>query len=165
MRGFSKVIIAGNLTRDPELRTTTSGRSVCSFGVAVNRTRRDAGGNQREEVTFFNCSAWGMTGETINKYAHKGDGIIVSGRLSQRDWEDRNGQRRSSIEIDVDDFNFVGGRSSDAGSAGSYGSYGSANTGSSYSAPSGDSAPAAGGADAVPDDIPEGEISLDDVPF
>ena len=83
MRGFSKAIIAGNLTRDPELRNTPSGASVCSFSVAVNRVYRDQNGESKEDVSYIDCSAWGKPGETIAQYAKKGSSILVSGRLSQ----------------------------------------------------------------------------------
>ena len=150
MRGFSKAIITGNLTRDPELRNTPSGASVCGFTVAVNRTYRDASGEQREDVSFIDCSAWGKLAEMINQYAKKGTGVLVSGRLDQRSWEDKTtGQKRSRVEIVVEDFNFTGGGSRDNGAT------------SSFSAPSA-AEPAAGD---IPDDIPDGEIDLSDVPF
>ncbi len=108
MRGFSKAIITGNLTRDPELRTTPNGSSVCSFSVAVNRVYRDSAGNQQEDVSFIDCSAWGKLGEMIGQYAKKGSGVLVSGRLDQRSWEDKNsGSKRSRVEIVVEDFNFL----------------------------------------------------------
>lgn len=149
MRGFSKAIITGNLTRDPELRSTPSGASVCSFSVAVNRTYRDANGENKEDVSFIDCSAWGKLGEMIAQYAKKGSGVLVSGRLSQRSWEDKNGGgKRSRTEIVVEDFNFTGtAPSRDGGS-------------SSYSAPAAsESAPAD-----VPDDIPD-EVDLSEIPF
>ncbi|MBQ9017686.1 single-stranded DNA-binding protein [Candidatus Saccharibacteria bacterium] len=152
MRGFSKAIITGNLTRDPELRSTTGGSSVCSFSVAVNRTYRGNDGENKEEVSFIDCSAWGKLGEMIAQYGKKGTGVLVSGRLSQRSWEDKNGGgKRSRTEIVVEDFNFVGGN----------GNGGGGNGGSSYSA-----APATSSSSAenVPDDIPD-EIDLSDVPF
>ena len=148
MRGFSKAIITGNLTRDPELRSTPSGASVCSFSVAVNRTYRDAGGEQKEEVSFIDCSAWNKLGEMISQYAKKGSGVLVSGRLSQRSWEDKNGGgKRSRTEIVVEDFNFIGS-----------GRDGASSYGSSSATPS---APIASD---IPDDIPE-EVNLDEVPF
>ena len=156
MRGFSKAIITGNLTRDPELRSTPNGASVCSFSVAVNRVYRDASGEQKEDVSFIDCSAWGKLAEMISQYAKKGSGVLVSGRLDQRSWEDKNtGQKRSHVEIVVEDFNFTGAASRDnGGSNTSYGS--SASAGSSASdAPVED----------MPDDIPDGEIDLSDVPF
>lgn len=156
MRGFSKAIIVGNLTRDPELRTTPSGSSVCSFSVAVNRVYRDASGEQKEDVSFLDCSAWGKLGEMINQYAKKGTGVLVSGRLDQRSWEDKNtGQKRSRVEIIVEDFNFTGSANRDGN-----GSY-SSNFSAASSAPDADSSPSAD----MPDDIPDGEIDLSDVPF
>ncbi|MBR3319555.1 single-stranded DNA-binding protein [Candidatus Saccharibacteria bacterium] len=119
MRGFSKAIITGNLTRDPELRTTPNGASVCSFSVAVNRVFRDSSGNQQESVSFIDCSAWGKLGEMIGQYAKKGSGVLVSGRLDQRSWEDKNsGQKRSRVEIVVEDFNFTGPANSSEGGRG-----------------------------------------------
>ncbi len=152
MRGFSKAIIAGNLTRDPELRTTPSGASVCSFSVAVNRVYRDTSGEQKEDVSFIDCSAWGKLGEMISQYAKRGTGVLVSGRLDQRSWEDKNtGQKRSRVEIVVEDFNFTGGSNRDGGS--SYqGSSSATDSNSSSASP-------------VPDDIPDGEIDLSEVPF
>ena len=150
MRGFSKAIITGNLTRDPELRTTPNGASVCSFSVAVNRVYRDSNGEQKEDVYFIDCSAWGKLGEMINQYAKKGSGVLVSGRLDQRSWEDKtSGQKRSRVEIVVEDFNFTGGANRDGGS-----------TFSSSSASTEEPAPSD-----IPDDIPEEEIDLSDVPF
>ena len=156
MRGFSKAIITGNLTRDPELRNTPSGATVCSFSVAVNRTYRGTDGSNKDEVSFIDCSAWGKLAEVIAQYGKKGSGVLVSGRLSQRSWDDKNGGgKRSRTEIVVEDFNFVGGgRDSGDGFSG----------GSSYSAPATSSAVSAG-ADDIPDDIPEGEIDLSEVPF
>ena len=144
MRGFSKAIITGNLTRDPELRTTPNGATVCSFSVAVNRTYRDGNGEQKEDVSFIDCSAWGKLAEVINQYAKKGTGVLVSGRLSQRSWEDKDGNKRSRVEIVAEDFNFLSNR---------------ADGNSNYSNTA-DEAPAD-----IPDDIPEGEIDLSEVPF
>ena len=102
MRGFSKAIITGNLTRDPEVRNTPNGASVCSFSVAVNRVYRDSNGEQKEDVSFIDCSAWGKLGEMICQYAKKGSSVLVSGRLDQRSWEDKNsGQKRSRVEVVV----------------------------------------------------------------
>lgn len=150
MRGFSKAIITGNLTRDPELRSTPNGASVCSFSVAVNRTYRDASGEQKEDVSFIDCSAWGKLGEMISQYAKKGTGVLVSGRLDQRSWEDKTtGQKRSRVEIVVEDFNFTGAARDNSGNTSSFGA---ANTV--------DNTP-----NDIPDDIPDGEIDLSDVPF
>jgi single-strand DNA-binding protein len=145
-RGFSKVIIVGNITRDPELRTTPSGTQVCGFSVAVNRNYKDNSGEQKENVSFFDCSAWGKSGEIIAQYAKKGSGILVSGRLEQRSWEDKEGQKRSRVEIVVEDFNFVGGANGDGGNGGS-------------------SKSSAASSDVAPDDISEEPIDLSDIPF
>lgn len=166
-RGFSKVIITGNLTRDPELRTTPNGATVCSFTVAVNRTYKDSSGTNQESVSFIDCSAWSKPGEIINQYAKKGTGILVSGRLEQRSWEDKTtGQKRSRVEIIVEEFNFLGG--ADANGAGSYAagaSYGAAPAADTASAAPADGAPA-DGAEVIPQDVPaDGKVDLKDVPF
>ena len=152
MRGFSKAIITGNLTRDPELRNTPNGASVCSFSVAVNRTYKDSSGDQKEDVSYIDCSAWGRLGEMIAQYAKKGSGVLVSGRLDQRSWEDKNGGgKRSRVEIVVEDFNFIGAPRGEGGS----GNF----SGSSSASTSDDSS------SDIPDDIPEEEIDLSEVPF
>lgn len=117
---FNKVILMGNLTADPEVRTTPSGQSVTSFSLAVNRTFRGSDGNRREETSFINCTAWGNTGETIAKYVGKGRQLLVSGRLQQRSWEDKEtGKRRSAIDVIVEEFSFVNdGRGSGANASG-----------------------------------------------
>lgn len=105
-KGFNKVTLLGNLTRDPETRVTTTGQSVTSFSLAVNRTWRSADGEQQEEVSYFDCTAWGKAGEIIAQYNSKGDALLVNGRLKQNTWED-NGQNRSKVEVVVEDFNFI----------------------------------------------------------
>jgi single-strand DNA-binding protein len=107
-RGFNKVILLGNLTRDPELRTTPNGQNVCSFSLAINRTWRNADGEQQEAVDYIDCNAWGKPAEIINQYMQKGRALLVSGRLQHRTWE-QDGQKRSKVEVVVEDFNFVGG--------------------------------------------------------
>ncbi len=152
MRGFSKAIVAGNITRDPELRTTANGSTVCGFTVAVNRTYRDASGEQKEDVSFIDCSSWGKLAEMVSQYAKKGSGVLVSGRLDQRSWEDKtDGKKRSRVEIVVEDFNFIGSSSRDNSSS----SYDGGSASNSQSSDSG----------SAPDDIPDGEIDLSEVPF
>jgi len=148
VRGFSKAIIAGNLTRDPELRTTPNGASVCSFTVAVNRVYKDASGNNQESVSYLDCSAWGKQGETISQYLKKGDPILVSGRLDQRSWDDKtSGQKRSRVEIVVEDFNFIG--NGDGARSGSSRGNSAVNID-----------------DVVPTEVPEDDaIEITDVPF
>ncbi len=108
-RGFSKVILMGNLTRDVEMRTTASGQNVANFSLAVGRTWKDANGETKEQTSFINCVAWGRAGETIAQYVKKGNPLLVSGRLDQRSYEDKDGNKRSTVEVNVEDFTFVGG--------------------------------------------------------
>lgn len=144
-KGFNKVILMGNLTRDPETRTTTSGQNVTNFSLAVSRSWKGQDGQTQEQVSFINCVAWAKTGEIIAQYMSKGSPILVSGRLEQRSWEDKeSGQKRSTVEVIVEDFNFVGG-----GQGGDTG-------GSNTSAPKNDS-PA--------DDISDKPIDLSEIPF
>lgn len=107
-KGFNKVILMGNLTRDPEVRTTPGGQSVANFSLAVNRTWKGADGNQQESVSYIDCVAWGRLGEVIAQYMQKGRPLLVSGRLDQRSWE-QDGNKRSKVEVIVEDFNFVSG--------------------------------------------------------
>lgn len=108
-KGFNKVILMGNLTRDPETRNTPNGQSVTNFSLAVNRTWKGADGQQNEDVSYIDCVAWGKPGEIIAQYLGKGRAVLVSGRLDQRSWDDKeSGQKRSKIEVVVEDFNFVG---------------------------------------------------------
>lgn len=151
MRGFSKAIITGNLTRDPELRTTTSGTNVCSFSVAVNRTYKGTDGENKEEVSYIDCVAWGKLGEVIAQYAKKGSSVLVSGRLNQRSFEGKDGVKRSRTEIVAEDFNFIG--TNPASRDG--GSYSPSNTSSTSADIPAD----------IPTDIPEGEVDLSEVPF
>ncbi len=155
-KGFNKVILMGNLTRDPELRTTPSGQNVASFSLAVNRTWRNANGEQQEAVDYIDCSAWGKPGEVITQYMQKGRPILVSGRLQQRSWE-QDGQKRSKVEVVVEDFNFVGGGGDSGGGGGA----------SSGSFSSSTSAPAAKKkeADVIIEDIDDEPVDLSDIPF
>ena len=151
-KGFNKVILMGNLTRDPETRTTPSGQSVTQFSLAVNRTWKGADGQQQEAVSFIDCVAWGKAGEIIAQYLGKGRAVLVSGRLDQRSWDDKeSGQKRSKVEVVVEDFNFVD-RGSGAGS-GSYDGGGSKPTAAKKQS----SAPA--------EDIDDQPIDLSDIPF
>ena len=109
-KGFNKVTLMGNLTRDVEMRTTPSGQSVANFSLAVSRSWKGQDGQTQEQTSFINCVAWGKAGEIIAQYVKKGDALLVSGRLDQRSWDDKeSGQKRSTIEVNVEDFNFVGG--------------------------------------------------------
>lgn len=106
---FNRVLLGGNLTRDPEQRFTPSGTAITTFTVANNRKWWDGNGELREEVSFLDCTAFGKTAENICQYFKKGQAIFVEGRLKQDTWEDKQtGQKRSKIKIDVSGFSFVG---------------------------------------------------------
>jgi single-strand DNA-binding protein len=108
----NKVFLGGRLTRDPELRYTASGTSLCSFGIAVNRVWYDKGsGTKKEETCFVDCTAWAKTAENIAKFFKKGREIFVEGRLKLDEWTDKtSGSRRSKLQVVVDSFDFVGGK-------------------------------------------------------
>lgn len=103
MVSFNRVVLAGNLTRDPELRFTNNGVPVCGFGIAVNRVR-----SKNEEVDFFDVSAWRELGETIANYKKKGDPILIEGRLQFRQWEAQDGSKRNKVDIVADNVQFLG---------------------------------------------------------
>lgn len=105
MVSFNRVVLAGNLTRDPELRFTNNGIPVCGFGIAVNRVR-----SKSEEVDFFDITAWRELGETIANYKKKGDPILIEGKLQYRTWEAQDGSKRSKVDIVADNIQFLGGR-------------------------------------------------------
>ena len=116
MASFNKVILMGNLTRDPELRYTPSGTAIAKLGLAVNRVWRDSEGQQKEEVTFVDVDAFGKQAETIGQYMQKGRPILVEGRLKLDQWEDKNtGQNRSRLGVVLERFTFVGGGGGQAG--------------------------------------------------
>lgn len=110
MASVNKVILIGNLTRDPELRYTPKGTAVCELGLAVNRKYKLDTGETREEVTFLDVSFWSKGGETIAKYLKKGNPLYVEGRLQMDTWDDKtSGQKRSKIKIIGEEFQFLGG--------------------------------------------------------
>ncbi len=108
MANFNRVILAGNLTRDPELSYTPNDVAVCKFGMAINRRWRDRDGNQKEEVCYVDLTAFGRQGETINQYMKKGNPILAEGRLHFARWTDKEGQNRSKLDVTVENFTFLG---------------------------------------------------------
>jgi single-strand DNA-binding protein len=111
MANLNRVLLIGNLTRDPELRVTPKGTAICQFGLAVNRSFKDESGQTREETTFIDVEAWGRQGETISKYCTKGRPLFVEGRLRLDQWEDKaSGQKRSRMKVVLENFQFLGGR-------------------------------------------------------
>lgn len=107
-RSFNQVILMGNLTRDPELRTTPNGTSVCGFSLALNRSYKNADGDWQEATDFIDVVAWGALGERVAQYLSKGRAALVNGRLQQRTWE-QDGQKRSKVEVVANDVTFLGG--------------------------------------------------------
>jgi len=110
MANFNKVILLGNLTRDPELRYTPNNAPVCSFDLAINRNYTTQAGERREEVCYVTIVAWGKQAETCNEYLSKGRPALVEGRLSLRSWETPDGQKRSKHEVVADRVQFLGSR-------------------------------------------------------
>jgi single-strand DNA-binding protein len=110
MANYNKVLLMGNLTRDPELKALPSGTSVAEFGLAINRVWSDQSGQKREATTFVDCKAMGRTAEVIKQYFEKGKPIFVEGRLDYHTWEAKDGTgKRSKLEVFVESFQFVGG--------------------------------------------------------
>jgi single-strand DNA-binding protein len=131
MASFNKVLLMGNLTRDPQLKYLPSQTPVAEFGLACNRKFKSAQGEDREEVTFVDVSAFGKTAELINQYFTKGKPIFIEGRLKFDQWEDKQGGgKRSKLTVVAENFQFIGGR--DGGGAGGGGA-GSGGGGGSYS--------------------------------
>jgi single-strand DNA-binding protein len=101
-------ILAGHMTRDVELRYTTSGTPIGEFGLAINRKWKSDSGEMKEEVSFFDCVAFGRTAENINEYFRKGSAIMLEGRLKQESWEDKqDGRKRSKVKVIVEKFHFT----------------------------------------------------------
>ena len=108
MANFNKVILAGNLTRDPELRYTPKGLAICKFGLAINRKWSSEGGEQKEEVTFVDVDAFGRQAETIGQYLKKGRPILIEGRLRLDQWDDKQtGQKKSRLGVVLESFQFL----------------------------------------------------------
>lgn len=109
MTGFNRVILAGNLTRDPQVKYLPNNTAVCEFGMAMNHKWRDKEGNSHEDTCFVNCAAFGRQGEVINQYMSKGKPILVEGRLKYHQWTAQDGSKQSRLSVVVDNFQFLGG--------------------------------------------------------
>lgn len=150
-RSFNQVILMGNLTRDPELRQTPNGQSVCSFSLALNRSYKGSDGEWTEATDYIDVVAWGPLGERVAQYLSKGRPCLVNGRLQSRSWE-QEGQKRSKVEVVAQDVTFLGG------AGGGYSANEPAeDTPKSSKAPKKD--------DIVIEDIGDEPINLDDIPF
>ena len=120
MANFNKVILAGNLTRDPELRYTPKGTAIAKIGLAINRKWKSETGEMKEETTFVDVDAFGKTAETIGQYLKKGRPILVEGRLRYQTWDDKqSGQKKSKLGVVMENFQFMdsGGGRGDGASA------------------------------------------------
>lgn len=144
---LNKAMIIGNLTRDPEIRTTNSGQNVASFGIATNRAWKDASGQKQEKAEFHNIVAWGKLADICGQYLNKGKKVYIEGRLQTRDWEAQDGTKRQRTEIVADNMIMLSRNGSDFGGAAST-----------------DARPAAAAQPAAATDDAE-EIRVEDIPF
>lgn len=110
MSSFNKVILLGRLTRDPELRVTRKGNTICKLGIAVSRKYKDMEGEMKEEVTFVDVDSFGKQAEVVAKFFTKGKPILVEGRLKFDQWETQTGEKRSKLGVVMEGFQFVGGK-------------------------------------------------------
>jgi len=168
MANFNKVILMGNLTRDPELRFTQANMAICKFGLAINRRFKDSQtGEWREEPTFVDVTIFGKRGEAFQKYHQKGKPAFVEGSLRLDTWEDKNdGGKRSKLYVVGDNWEFVGGGAAGAGGGGGGGGYEQRSGGSQggYSQPAQGGGAAAGGGGGGYAAQPE-YLEVDDTPF
>jgi single-strand DNA-binding protein len=113
---INRVVITGNLTRDPELRSLQSGTSVCKLRIATNTRRKDASGQWVDKPYYFDVTVWGAQGENCANYLQKGRGVAIDGRLEWREWDATDGSgKRSAVEIIADTVQFLGGRGDEGG--------------------------------------------------
>jgi len=118
MASYNKVILLGNMTRDPQLSYTPNQTAVVDFGLATNRKWRGQDGNQRDETCFVDCRMFGKRAEVINKYCSKGNPLFVEGRLTFDSWQAQDGSKRSKLRVTVENFEFIGtGQRSAGGSS------------------------------------------------
>lgn len=110
MASFNKIIIVGYLGRDPELRYTPQGTPVCDFSIATTERKKDRSGEFQDQTTWFRVNLWGKQAETASQYLTKGRQVYVEGRLSQREWQDKEGNTRTSLEVQGSTIQFLGSR-------------------------------------------------------
>jgi single-strand DNA-binding protein len=108
---FNRIILVGNLGRDPELRYTPQGTPVCSFSMATNERRKDKTGEMQDQTTWFRVTLWGRQAETASQYLSKGRPVYIEGRLRVEEWTDRDGKPRHTLEVHATDMQFIGGKS------------------------------------------------------
>ena len=107
---FNRIILVGNLGRDPELRYTPQGTPVCSFSMATNERRKDKTGEMQDQTTWFRVTLWGRQAETASQYLSKGRPVYIEGRLRVEEWTDRDGKPRHTLEVHATDMQFIGGK-------------------------------------------------------
>lgn len=166
MASFNKVLLMGNLTRDPELRYIPSGTAVAKFGLAVNRDYVDRqSGDKKESVCFVDITVWGKQAETCNQYLTKGRPVFIEGRLEFSSWETKEGDKRTKLEVVAERVQFLGGRKDESGEGGGGGPPAQREPKSSARAPS--RAPVPAGGSGGPPPSPQGgdDLNLDDIPF
>ncbi len=112
---LNKIMLIGNLGRDPEMNVTGDGTPFTRFSIAVNRRTKNAKGERTEETEWFNVVAWRQLAETCNTYLHKGSKVYLEGRLTQRKYTDKNGVERTTVEVVANDVEFLGGKQGAAG--------------------------------------------------
>jgi single-strand DNA-binding protein len=127
---FNKIILVGNLGRDPELRYTPQGTPVCSFSMATNERRKDRSGEMQDQTTWFRVTLWGRQAETASQYLTKGRPVYIEGRLRVEEWTDRDGKTRYTLEVHATDMQFIGGgaRGDEAPAARAAGAVGAADS-------------------------------------
>lgn len=158
---FNKIIIVGNLGRDPELRYTPQGAAVCSFSMATNEKRKDKSGESQDVTTWFKVTLWRNQAETAAKYLTKGSPVYIEGRLRIEEWTDRDGNNRYTLDVQATDMQFISaGRGEGGGEfAGGHDDF---ETHSGPPASSSSASASSGGASAAPVSAPAGD---DDIPF
>jgi len=144
---LNKVMLIGNMTRDPEVRTTPNGKSVCSVGVATNRFWTDASGQKQKQAEFHNIVLWGKLADIAGQYLKKGQKIYIEGRLQTREWTAQDGTKRTRTEVVGENLIMLGSRPAGAGGAPA------ATDEPSYSSSNG------------PSEVVEEEIKVEDIPF
>lgn len=157
-KDFNQAIVMGNLTRDPEMRTTPSGQNVCSFSVATNRSWQDQSGERKDSVEYHDIVAWGKLAELVNNYMKKGRKVLVVGRLQTRSWEAQDGSKRQKTEIVANDINFV----DRMGEGGGENDYSSDDVNQEAAVEKGSKDKKE---EIVIEDMGEGDINLDEIPF
>lgn len=123
MASFNKIVVVGYLGRDPEIRYMTDGTAVCNFSVATTEKKKDRSGEFQDVTTWFRINVWGKRAEIANQYLSKGKLIYIEGTLTQQEFTDRDGNKRTSLEVKATDFQFLGGRGDDGSGGSGGGSY------------------------------------------